>query len=62
MEIDQATFYKLVLERSNSKLNELQSRVLILETQLQLALEENQKLINDLNKLNKKEKKSEFTN
>lgn len=62
MEIDQSTFYKLVVEKTTVKLNELQARCILLETQLQLALEANEQLTNDAAKINKKEKKSEFTN
>lgn len=60
MEVDQSTFYRLVLDKTTSKLNELQARVIMLEAQLQLTLEANEKLNSDL--LKKKDKKSDFTN
>lgn len=60
MEVNQGVFYQLVLDKTTNKLNELQARVILLEAQLQIALEANEKLNSDL--LKKKEKKSEFTN
>lgn len=62
MEIDQNTFFNLVLEKTGNKMNELQAKVITLEAQLQLAVEVNNKLKVELSKINKKEKKSEFTN
>ena len=40
----------------------MQAQVIILEAQLQLAVETNSKLSDEVNKLSKKEKKSDFTN
>jgi len=62
MEIDQIKFMNLVMEKTNKRLNETLAQVIILESQLQLVVEANNKLTDDLNKLNKKDKKSEFTN
>ena len=62
MEIDQIKFMNLVMEKTNKKLNEMLAQVIVLESQLQLVVETNNKLTDDLNKLNKKEKKTEFTN
>ena len=62
MEIDQIKFMNLVMEKTNKRLNEMLAQVIILESQLQLVVEANNKLTDDLNKLSKKEKKSEFTN
>jgi hypothetical protein len=62
MEIDQIKFMNLVMEKTNKRLNEMLAQVIVLESQLQLVVETNNKLTDDLNKLNKKEKKTEFTN
>jgi len=62
MEIDQIKFMNLVMEKTNKKLNEMLAQVIVLESQLQLVVEANNKLTDDINKHNKKEKKSEFTN
>lgn len=62
MEIDQIKFMNLVMEKTSKKLNELQAQVIVLEAQLQLAVEVNQGLTTELSKINKKEKKSDFTN
>lgn len=62
MEIDQIKFMNLVMEKTNKRLNEMQAQVIILEAQLQLAVETNSKLSDEVNKLSKKEKKSDFTN
>lgn len=62
MEVDQNVYFKIVLDKTTTKLNELQARVILLESQLQIALEANEKLNDDFAKINKKEKKSEFTN
>jgi hypothetical protein len=60
MEIDQVRFMNIVMEKTNKRLNEMLSQVIVLESQLQLAVEINNKLLEDLNKLNKKEKKNRF--
>ena len=62
MEIDQIKFLNLVMEKTNKRLNEMLAQVIILESQLQLVVEANNKLTDDLNKLSKKEKKTEYTN
>ena len=62
MEIDQIKFMNLVMEKTNKRLNEMLAQVIILESQLQLVVEANNKLTDDLNKLSKKEKKTEYTN
>jgi hypothetical protein len=62
MEIDQIKFMNLVMEKTNKRLNEMLAQVIVLESQLQLVVEANNKLTDDLNKLSKKEKKTEFTN
>ena len=61
MQIDQLKFMNLVMEKTNRKLNELQSQVIVLESQLQLAAEINNQLQGQLDKINKKKDKSEFT-
>ena len=60
MEIDQARFMNVVMEKTNKRLNEMLSQVIVLESQLQLAVEINNKLLEDLNKFNKKEKKADL--
>ena len=60
MEIDQVRFMNVVMEKTNKRLNEMLSQVIVLESQLQLAVEINNKLLEDLNKINKKEKKTDL--
>lgn len=62
MEIDQVKFMNLVMEKTNKKLNELQAQVIVLEAQLQLALEINKQLQEQVERVKKKEPKSEFQN
>lgn len=63
MEIDQIKFMNLVMEKTNKKLNELQAQVIVLEAQLQLAVEINKQLQDKVEKDSKQKKeKSEFTN
>lgn len=62
MEIDQIKFMNLVMEKTNKKLNELQAQVIVLEAQLQLAVEINKQLKDSIEKASKKKEKSEFTN
>lgn len=50
------------MEKTNKKLNELQAQVIVLEAQLQLAVEVNQQLVQSLEKNKKKEAKSDFNN
>lgn len=58
MEIDQNRFATLVIEKTNAKLNQLQNQVIILESQLQLAVESNKQLKGDLEKINKRKTKT----
>lgn len=62
MEIDQLKFMNLVMEKTNKRLNEMQAQVIVLESQLQLVVEENNKMVVELAKLNKKEKKLDNQN
>ena len=62
MEIDQFKFTNLVLEKTNKKLNELQAQVIVLEAQLHLAVEVNNQIQEQLDKINKKKDKSDFQN
>ncbi len=58
MEIDQNRFANLVIEKTNAKLNQLQNQVIVLESQLQLAVETNKQLKGDLDKINKRKTKT----
>ena len=62
MELDKAKFMTLVMEKTTGKLNELQAQVIVLEAQLQLAVEINKQLQETVDKIKKKEKSSEFQN
>ena len=62
MEIDQLKFMNLVMDKTNKRLNEALAQVIILESQLQLVVELNGKLTEEVNKLSKKDKKTDFTN
>jgi hypothetical protein len=53
VEIDQAKFMTIIMEKTNKKLNEMQAQVLVLETQLQLVVDLNRELQEQLNKINK---------
>ena len=53
VEIDQAKFMTIIMEKTNKKLNELQAQVLVVETQLQLVVDLNKDLQEQLNKINK---------
>jgi len=63
LNIDQHAFMNSVLERTNAKLGQLQNQVIVLETQLQFALELNKSLQDELDKVKKKKEKisEEFT-
>ena len=52
VEIDQAKFMNIIMEKTNKKLNEVQAQVLVLETQLQLVVDLNANLQEQLNKIN----------
>lgn len=60
MEIDQHKFMNLVMEKTNKKLNELQAQVIVLEAQLQCAVDINQTLQQQVDKTKKKETKSDY--
>ena len=49
------------LERTNSKLGQMQNQVIVLETQLQFALELNKSLQDELDKVKKKSAKEKNT-
>ena len=53
VEIDQAKFMNIIMEKTNKKLNEMQAQVIVLETQLQLVVDLNKELQEQLNKINK---------
>jgi len=53
VEIDQAKFMNIIMEKTNKKLNEMQTQVLLLETQLQLVIDLNKELQEQLNMINK---------
>lgn len=63
MQIDQTKFMNAVLEKTTLKLNQVQNQVILLETQLQIAIEQNNLLTEELEKLKKKKEKptEEFT-
>ena len=61
MNIDQHAFMNSVLERTNAKLGQLQNQVIVLETQLQFALELNKSLQEELDKAKKKSSKEKNT-
>lgn len=64
MEIDKNRLVTVLLDKTNQKVSELQQTVLMLESQLQLAIELNEglkKQLLELDKLKKKDK-SDFTN
>ena len=50
MQLDNLKFMNLVMEKTNKKLNELQAQVIVLESQLQLAVDVNQELKDQLDK------------
>ena len=58
MQIDQNKFVNLVMEKTNQKLNEMQARVIVLEAQLQLAVEAADALQKELEKVKKSNGKS----
>lgn len=59
MQLDNLKFMNLVMEKTNKKLNELQAQVIVLESQLQLAVEVNQELKDQLDKQERIQKKKE---
>ena len=62
MSIDQNKLIALVLEKNTKKISDLQSQVIILESQLELMTEINKQLQEQVDKIKKKEPKSEFQN
>jgi len=60
MQVDQHKFMNLVIEKTNKKLNDLQAQVIVLEAQLQCAVEINQTLQQQIDKSKKKETKSDY--
>lgn len=62
MDIDQNKLIALVLEKNTKKISDLQSQVIILESQLQLLTELNNQLKEQAEKIKKKESKSDFQN
>lgn len=50
----------IVMEKTNKKLNELQAQVIVLEAQLQCAVEINQTLLQQVEKTKKKESKTDY--
>jgi len=60
MEIDKIKLLSAVVDRSFLKINDLQSQVIMLESQLQLALEINKQLQEQIDKTKKKESKSDY--
>jgi hypothetical protein len=57
MELDQIKFMNLVMEKTNKKLNEATAQLIVLETQLQMAVEVNKALQEQLKELEKKPSK-----
>lgn len=53
MELDQNKFVNIVMEKTNKKLNDLQAQVIVLESQLQLAVEINKQLQSEIDALKK---------
>ena len=60
MEIDNNKFINLVLLKTNTKLNDLQARVIILESQLEIAMETADQLKKELDKVKKPNGKSDY--
>lgn len=56
MQIDQTKFMNAIIERTNQKLNQFHNQIIVLETQLQFAIEANQELTNELEKIKKRQK------
>lgn len=53
MEIDQIKFMNVVMEKTNKRLNEAVSQVIVLEAQLQLVVEQNKLLEEQIKKQEK---------
>ncbi len=59
MQLDNLKFMNLVMEKTNKKLNDLQAQVIVLESQLQLAVEVNKELKDSLDKQERINKKKD---
>lgn len=57
MNIDQNQFMNLVIEKTTNKLHQATSQLIILESQLQVAIETNKKLTEEIEKLKTKKEK-----
>ena len=60
MDIDQNKFMNLIVDSTTKKMNSLQGQVILLEAQLACAIELNNSLQEELDKLIKTDKKSEY--
>lgn len=54
MQIEQNAFLNAVIEKTTQKYNQLQGQAILLEVQLQMALEKNNQLEDEINKLKQK--------
>ena len=54
MELDQIKFMNLVMDKTNKKLNEVNAQLIVLEAQLQMAVEVNKQLQEQIKELEKK--------
>jgi len=54
MELDQVKFMNLVMDKTNKKLNEATAQLIVLEAQLQMAVEVNKNLQEQIKELEKK--------
>lgn len=60
--IDQNKLIALVLDKNTRKISELQAQVILLESQLELLTAASNDLQEQINKIKKKEAKSDFQN
>lgn len=58
LNVDQNKFMNLLIEKTNQKLSQMQSQVILLEAQLQLAIEQYHTLQAENEKLKKKKDKN----
>lgn len=58
LNVDQNKFMNLLIEKTNQKLGQMQNQVILLETQLQLAIEQYQTLQAEHEKIKKKKDKN----
>lgn len=54
MQIEQNAFLNAVIKKTTQKYNQLQGQAILLEVQLQMALEKNNQLEDEINKLKQK--------